>query len=393
MRNGSSTKFEEFLSQSLAELEAHGLQRHLRRLDSPQNSRVVIDDKTLINFSSNDYLGLANHPALKEAMLGEWNKGGFGAGASRLVCGTLAAHEYLETTLARFKRTETALSFSSGYAAAVGTIPALCGKGDVLILDKLCHACLVDAARLSRAHIRVFPHNDMDKLESHLRWAARAHPQARVMILAESVYSMDGDTARLREIMDIKHRHGAWLFLDEAHGIGVIGESGRGLADKLGVAAQIEVQMGTLGKALGTHGAYIAGSRKLRDFLINRARSFIYSTAPPTPVAAAATQAIKILESNEGKLLLAALWENIRTLAGHLDLTNVASAIIPLIIGKEKDAVETSKRLLNEGFLVPAIRYPTVARDSARLRVTISASHQSQELEKLSKALQKAQLR
>ena len=206
---------------------------------------------------------------------------GFGSGASRLVCGTLAAHERLEEAISGFKRAGAALCFSSGYAAAMGTIPALCSREDVIILDKLCHACLVDAARLSGAQLRVFPHNDTGKLERHLRWARDRHPASRVLVVAESVYSMDGDVAPLLEIVELKERHGAWLFLDEAHGVGVLGAGGRGLAEESGAEGRIEIQMGTLGKALGAHGAYITGSRHLRDFLINQARSFIYSTAPP----------------------------------------------------------------------------------------------------------------
>lgn len=352
--------------------------------------------RSLVNFSSNDYLGLANHPALEEAARAE--AGGFGAGASRLVCGTLAAHERLEEVIAGFKRTPAALTFSSGYAAAMGTIPALCTKDDVIVLDKLCHACLVDAARLSGAHLRVFPHNDLSKLESHLRWANATHPQARVLVLAESVYSMDGDHAPLREIVELKDRHGAWLFLDEAHGVGVLGAHGRGLADAAGVADRIEIQMGTLGKALGAHGAYIAGSTSLRQFLINRARSFIYSTAPPAPVAAAARAAIEILSSSEGAARLAALWDNIRALpraisnlpecdSRALSITSPQSAIIPIIIGSEERAMSASAALLHEGFLVPAIRYPTVSRATARLRITLSAEHSPEDIAGLAAAL------
>ena len=375
--------FENFLAASMDAINRQNLLRRLRTLDSPQDVRVVCDGRTLINFSSNDYLGLANHPALKSAAMEAFARGGFGTGASRLVCGTFAAHEELETALAAFKRTQAALSFSSGYAAAMGTISALCGKDDVLILDKLCHACMVDGARLSGARLRVFPHNDVGKLESHLQWAARTHPKARVMILAESVYSMDGDTAQLPEIVALKERYGAWLFLDEAHGVGVLGEGGRGLADACGVAGQIDVQMGTLGKALGAHGAYIAGSEELREFLINRSRAFIYTTAPPAPVAAAAACAIGIVQSGEGNLLRAKLWRNIRDLEARLGLSKAPSAIVPVIIGEEHAAMDCAAQLLQEGFLVPSIRFPTVARGTARLRITLSAAHSSEDIEAL----------
>jgi len=381
------TGWENFLRDSLSEIETAGLLRSLRTVNSPQAARVEVNGRRLLNFSSNDYLGLANHPALREAAREEAERSGFGAGSSRLICGTLAAHERLETMIAVFKRTEAALAFSSGYAAAMGTIPAVCSKDDVLILDKLCHACLVDAARLSGAHLRVFPHNDLNKLESHLRWAEKAHPGRRVLVLAESVYSMDGDLAPLREIVELKDRFGAWLFLDEAHGIGVIGKNGRGLADAEGVAERVEIQMGTLGKALGAHGAYIAGARLLRGFLVNRARSFIYSTAPPAPVAAAAEKALKILASTEGAQLVGSLWNNIRSLCSARKTPRASSAIVPVIIGDETAAMSASADLLEAGFLVPAIRYPTVAKSTARLRITLSAAHTEAEILALARAL------
>ena len=317
--------------------------------------------------------------------MAEWERAGFGSGASRLVCGTLVAHERLEEAISGFKRTGAALCFSSGYAAAMGTIPALCSREDVIILDKLCHACLIDASRLSGAQLRVFPHNDTDKLESHLRWARTR--QGRILVVAESVYSMDGDVAPLREIVELKDRHGAWLFLDEAHGVGVLGAGGRGLAEASGVEGRIEVQMGTLGKALGAHGAYITGHRLLRDFLINRARSFIYSTAPPAPVAAAAAKAVEILGGTEGASLLESLWKNIRSLGAALEMPASPSAIVPVIVGAESAAVAASENLLASGFLVPAIRYPTVAKGAARLRVTLSAAHTAEDVASLAKVL------
>ena len=373
------------MQDEIAKIQGAGLLRRLRVLDSPQTTHVVSGGRPLVNFSSNDYLGLATHPALREAAMAEWERAGFGSGASRLVCGTLAAHERLEEAISGFKRTGAALCFSSGYAAAMGTIPALCSREDVIILDKLCHACLVDASRLSGAQLRVFPHNDTDKLESHLRWARTRH--GRILVVAESVYSMDGDVAPLREIVELKDRHGAWLFLDEAHGVGVLGAGGRGLAEASGVEGRIEVQMGTLGKALGAHGAYITGHRLLRDFLINRARSFIYSTAPPAPVAAAAAKAVEILGGTEGASLLESLWKNIRSLGAALEMPASPSAIVPVIVGAESAAVAASENLLASGFLVPAIRYPTVAKGAARLRVTLSAAHTAEDVASLAKVL------
>ncbi len=378
---------EDFLQEQLSEINQCSLRRYLRALEGPQGIKVRREGQDLLNFSSNDYLGLSSHPALRDAAIAEWERGGFGSGASRLICGTLSAHEELEAELAQFKRTPAALSFSSGYAAALGTIPALCGAGDVVILDKLSHACLVDAARLSTAAIRVFHHNDLEKLESHLRWARQKHPCGRVLVVAESVYSMDGDLAPLADIVELKDRFGAWLLLDEAHGVGVLGEQGRGLADREGVANRVEVQMGTLGKALGTHGAYIAGSVSLREFLINRARSFIFSTAQPAPVAAAAREALRICCSPEGEDLRASLRQNIDLLGEELGLAEMPSAIVPLIIGEESDAMQVSAKLLDSGFLVPAIRYPTVSKGSARLRVAVSAKHSSESIKKLAAAL------
>jgi 8-amino-7-oxononanoate synthase len=374
--------FDQFLTRALERIQNAGLRRSLRILDSPQGPEVSFDGRLLANFSSNDYLGLAAHPKLRKAAHDALEEAGAGAGASRLICGTHRHHQRLEETLARFKQTEAALSFSSGYSAALGTIPALAEKGDVIILDKLCHACLVDGARLSGASIRVFPHNRLEKLESHLRWAAETRPAARVLVLIESVYSMDGDRAPLLEIVELKDRFGAWLLVDEAHGIGVVGKHGRGLADELGVSSRIEVQMGTLGKALGSCGAYICGTSALRDYLTNRARSFIFSTAPPPHCAAASCAAVELLESDEGGALVRKLQENMTTLGSGL-LMPAQSAIFPVIVGDAGLAMNASRMLVAENFLVPAIRYPTVARGSARLRITVTAVHQHDVIERL----------
>ena len=384
----SDSSLDKFLLSGLEDIESRGLMRKLSALEGPQQTRVIRNGRELWNFSSNDYLGLATHPALKVAAMAECERSGFGSGASRLICGTLAAHEELDSTIAEFKQTPAALSFSSGYAAAMGAIPALCGAGDVIILDKLSHACLVDAARLSGAVLRVFPHNDLCKLESHLKWARSKHPAAKILVVAESIYSMDGDRAPLREMVELKERHGAWLFLDEAHAVGVIGQQGRGLADEVGVVARVEIQMGTLGKAIGSHGAYIAGSSALRSYLVNRARSFIFSTSPPAPVAAASRKAIEIVASLEGESLRARLWKNLQHLQSLLPINSPASAILPVLIGNESAAVETSARLLDKGFLVPAIRFPTVAKGSARLRITLTAEHSASGIESLAEALQ-----
>ena len=368
------------IASELAELRARSLLRTLREMDSPQQPTVELAGKKLINFSSNDYLGLATEPALRDAAKAAIDQYGVGAGASRLVCGTLSPHVRLEEKLAEFKRTEAALVFSSGYAAALGTLGALCRKGDVIILDKLAHACLIDGARLSGAQVRIFPHNHMGRLESHLEWARENFPEARVVVVTESVFSMDGDWALLGEIVELKRRYGALLLLDEAHAVGVIGTHGRGLADQLGLAAAVDIHMGTLSKALGVSGGYVCGGRRLIELLVNRARSFIYSTAPSPAVAAAGCAAVEWMLSPAGEKRRQQLRQNLAQFADAMPALfsgerKVQSAIVPVLVGKAEAALEAAQLLADKGFLVPAIRYPTVARDAARLRVTLSARH------------------
>src|SRR5476651_124109 len=332
--------FDEELNQRLAGLREQNLFRELRRVDSAQGPRIQIGGKTFLNFSSNDYLGLANHPALKEAAIKAVENFGAGAGASRLICGSLAPFHELEETVADFKKTEAALTFSTGYVAAIGTICALLGKDDIIVVDKLVHACIVDAARLSGAKLRVFDHNDLNDLEDKLKWAEKniQHPtsniqhQTRVLIVTESIFSMDGDPAPLREIVLLKEKYGAWLMVDEAHATGLYGKNGRGLAEKLGVSDRIEIQMGTLGKAFGSSGGYICGSRTLIDFLINRARSFIFSTAPVPAAAAAAAAGIRIVQSADGKVRRDSLWRLVKQLNSKFKIQNskIPAAIIPL---------------------------------------------------------------
>ena len=295
----------------LADIRSRSLLRSLRQIETPQQPETSSGGSPLVNFSSNDYLGLAADPILREAAKACIDLWGVGAGASRLICGTLGPHAQLERDLAAFKRAEAALAFSSGYATALGALGALAGPDDVIILDKLAHASLIDGARLSRATLRVFPHNHLGKLESHLRWARETAPDGRIIVATESVFSMDGDRAPIEEIVAIKNRYGALLLLDEAHAIGVIGESGRGLADKRGVASMVDIQMGTLGKALGSAGGYICARRPIIDLLINRARSFIYSTAPLPAAAAAASAALAFLQTPAGRERQEYLWQRI----------------------------------------------------------------------------------
>ena len=379
--------FETSLHAELSSLEKQGLRRSLRVATSSRGTLITIAGRELTNFSSNDYLGLASHPEIAAAMAEAAHRWGAGSTASRLICGTTAEHAALEEELAAAKGTEAALVFSTGVAAATGTIPALVGRGDVVILDKLAHACLIDGVHASGAKMRVFPHNDLAKLESHLKWARETHPKGRVLIVTESVFSMDGDLAPLRELVELKERHGAILLLDEAHAVGVRGSGAEGLAGELGLADRIEIQMGTLGKALGVSGGYIAGSRVLIDFLINRARSFVFSTAPSPAVAAACRVSLRIVQSTKGDALRTRLKENIALLASGLNRSAPPSAIVPHIVGSEAAALKAATRLNDAGFFVPAIRYPTVPRKTARLRITLSAAHTPDQIRDLTRAM------
>jgi 8-amino-7-oxononanoate synthase len=374
--------FEEDLQKSLADVDDRHLRRRLRVSGLPTGPLVRFSDRTLHNFASNDYLGLAAHPQVVAAALEATREFGAGAGASRLVTGTQTPHHDLEEKLASFKNTAAALGFANGYAASTGALQALATKDDVVLLDKLSHACLVDGARLSGATLRPFHHNDTNHLEHHLRWAREKHPQARIFIVTESVFSMDGDLAPLRDIVELKDKYGAILLLDEAHATGVLGRGGRGLADQLGLSHRVEVQMGTLGKALGSSGGYIAGSRALIDFLINRARSFIFSTAAPASTAAAASAALDISNGPEGDKRRTKL----RELAVLFD-PSPAAAIHPVILGEEQTALAASEQLAQLGFHVPAIRPPTVPKGTSRLRVSLSAAHNAEIVRTLAAAL------
>ncbi len=378
--------FQDKLAGELGEIESADLRRTVREVASAQGARIRLEDREVLNFSSNDYLGLANHSALKEAAVEAIEKFGAGAGSARLISGSQSPHHELENALANFKGTEAALAFSSGYAAALGTIPALVGTADVVVIDKLVHASLVDAAKLSGAKLRVCKHNDLADLARILEWTARQG--GRTLVVAESVYSMDGDLAPLLNLVELKEQHGAWLMLDEAHATGLYGKGRRGVAEEFSVAKRVEVQMGTLGKALGAAGGYICGSIELIDLLRHRARSFVFSTAPMPAQAAAARAGIEVAQSAEGETRRTRLWSLVDELKNGLiargwKLPVVQSAILPMIVGDEAEAVALSERLLEAGVFVPAIRYPTVARGAARLRITVSAAHSSEDIKNL----------
>ena len=388
-----SDAFDQFLNGELKSIDEAGLLRSLLRIETPQQVEVHSGDRKLINFSSNDYLGLAANESLRVAAQAGVETLGAGAGSARLISGSQRIAHELEAALGAFKQTEAALSFSSGYAAALGTVPALVGQGDVVIIDKLVHACLVDAARLSGAKLRVFKHNDLSDLEAILQWADER--EGNTLVISESVFSMDGDQAPLPDLVQLKNRYGAWLMLDEAHATGLYGAGRRGIAEEIGMAQHVEVQLGTLGKALGAAGGYICGSQALIDLLVNRARSFIFSTAPVPAQLAAAKRGVELLQSNEGEALRTRLWANVDVLKNGLiqqgwKLPVGRSAILPLMIGDEREALALAERLREAGIWVPAVRYPTVARGAARLRVTVSAAHQMEHLNVLMDALANA---
>ncbi len=368
--------------QELDQLCEQGLLRQLKPIGGMAGPRISREGRELWNFSSNDYLGLANHPEIKAAFAEGLEKYGAGSAASRLICGTLAAHQILEDSLAQAKQSEAALTFSSGFATAMGSIPAIVGKGDHVILDKLSHACLIDAAKLSEASMRVFAHHDLGKLEKLLADIRAKDAKTRILVACESVYSMDGDLCPLLEIIQLCEQYHALLLLDEAHGFGVLGKRGMGLAEELGLQERVTFQMGTLSKAAGLSGGYLAASRDWIELLVNRARSFIYSTAPPPAIAHAACASLNLILSEQGQQLRSQLQSNFRAIRPE-----AKTPILPVIIGDNEQALESSRQLEAEGILIPAIRYPTVPRGTARLRISLSAIHPQEAIEACQKAL------
>jgi 8-amino-7-oxononanoate synthase len=370
------------LGAELDKSRAEGLSRSLRTITSAQGPRIVLDGRELLNFSSNDYLGLANDPALKRAATEAIEKYGVGAGASRLLCGNLQPYEDLERKLAAFKAQEASIVFSSGYAANVGSITALVGEGDMVILDKLDHASIIDGARQSGATLRVYPHKNLAKLESILQ---QGEAFRRKLIVTETVFSMDGDLAPLAEIVALKEKYGAWLMIDEAHATGLYASNRRGIAEAAGVEDQIDITLGTLSKALGCAGGFVVGSQVLIELLRNRARSLIYSTALPPAVCAAAGAAVDFVMSEDGHQRRDRLWRNVSQMKNGLSTAGIVnesrSPIIPIIIGEENAAVEISRQLHEHGIFVPAVRFPTVPKGKARLRVTVTAAHEQADVD------------
>lgn len=375
------------LSAWLRERDAEGLYRRRRLLQSPQGIDVVVEGRTVVNFCSNDYLGLANHPELIESLKAGAERFGVGSGSAHLVCGHSDAHHVLEEELAAWTGRDRALLFSTGYMANIGVISALVGHGDWVLEDRLNHASLLDGGLLSGARLQRYPHADTAALERSLRQAGNR----RVLVVSDGVFSMDGDLALLPELASVARSTGAWLVIDDAHGFGVLGESGGGTVEHYGLTQKdVPVLVGTLGKALGTFGAFVAGSHALIEFLIQRARSYIYTTALPPAIAEATRTSLGLLHNEPWRRLkLSRLIQRFRTGAGGLGLTLMDSRtpIQPVIVGDARRATEISTRLLERGFLVSAIRPPTVPAGSARLRITLSALHEDEHIDRLLVAL------
>lgn len=367
----------------LQEIEAAGLLRQIQKWENIDTRTIQSQGRTFLNFSSNDYLGISSRSELREiSKLNPFESSG--ATASRLITGNHAAYELLESRLANFKKVESSLVFSSGYAAALGTIPALVGVNDFIVMDKLCHASLVDGARLSGATLRIFPHNNMKRCAELLATCRFKSKEANILIITESIFSMDGDLAPLGDLVDLKSKFGAWLMVDEAHATGILGKKGRGGAEHASVESQVDISMGTLSKALGCVGGFICGSNELKSLLINRARSLIYSTGLPPSICREAAIALKTIITEP--ILRQKLFGNIKFLASQLQIS-AHSPIIPVMIGEEKECVKIAKYLHNEGIVLPAIRYPTVGRGKARLRISLSAAHTKEDLLQLAENL------
>ena len=383
-----------WIDRELTDLDARGLRRRRGVRDGPQAARLVIDGREMVNFGSNDYLALAADPRLTEAAVEALRHEGCGSGASPLITGRSATLQRLERRLAEFEGTEAALVFSSGFAANAGTVAALAGPGDVIFADRKNHASLFDGCRLSRADVRVYPHGDWRQLEKLL---GRSAKYRRRLIVTDSLFSMDGDLAPLEQIAESVRRHDAMLLVDEAHATGVFGDHGRGVAERLGVEDCVDVRVGTLSKALGSVGGFVAGSRPLVDWLVNRARPYIYSTASPAAVAAAAGMAALGIVRDEPQRRQKLLDRAARfraTLVEHgWNVGNSTTQIVPIIVGDAQRALDLSAALREEGFFVPAIRPPTVPDDKACRRVSLSFGHADEQIAELTAALDSRRVR
>jgi glycine C-acetyltransferase/8-amino-7-oxononanoate synthase len=368
------------IEERLEELERLGLGRRLRLVSGPQGPTVLLDGKPVLLLCSNNYLGLADHPRVREAAAEAAMRWGVGAGASRLVSGTMTIHRRLEERLAAFKRSEACLLFGSGYLANIGVIGALAGRGETIFSDELNHASIIDGCRLARAEVVVYRHCDVE----HLDWSLRRHGgRAGALIVTDSVFSMDGDLAPLREIAELASIHGARLMVDEAHATGSLGPDGRGAVAEAELEGEVDVVIGTLGKALGSYGAYACASEETVRYLINAARPLIFSTAPPPPAVAGALAALELLQERPHRVQR--LRSNARVLRRALaeegfPVAELEMHIVPLIVGEERAAMRLCQEAIERGVFAQAIRPPTVAPGTSRLRLTAMASHTASEL-------------
>ncbi len=364
-----------YLSDELAALKSQGLYRRLRVLDDRQAARTIIDGRDVINLSSNNYLGLTTHPRLKEKALAAIEQFGVGTGSVRTIAGTMALHMELERRLAEFKKTEAAVVFQSGFAANAGTVAAILTREDFVISDELNHASIIDGARLSRATIKVFPHRDADAARAIVRDLPTA---ARRLLITDGVFSMDGDLGALPELCTLAEEYGCIMMVDDAHASGVFGKNGRGTIDHFGLHGRVDVQVGTLSKAIGALGGYVAGGRSLIDFLHHRGRPFLFSTSHPPSVVATCLAALEVLL--EEAQLIDQLWANTRFFKEGLrrlgfNTGSSESPITPVIAGDAPKAMKLSDRLFEEGVFAQGIGFPTVARDKARVRTIVMATH------------------
>jgi len=380
-----------FLGDELADLRARHLYRPLRVMSSAQGPIVSIDDRRLISLSSNDYLGLTHHPRLREAALGAVRDFGAGSGAVRTIAGTMTLHEELERDLAAFKETEAVLTFQSGFTANTGVIPTITGEGDLIVSDALNHASIIDGMRLSKAPRKIYPHRDTEALREILREArdkgreGTGLPYRLILVVTDGVFSMDGDIAPLPAIVEAAEEHGAAVFVDDAHASGVLGRNGRGSVDHFGLHGRVAIQVGTLSKAVGVLGGYVAGSQDLRDILIQRARPFLFSTSHPPAVAAACKEAIAVMLDEPE--LLERLWTNTRRFKAELarlgfDTGASETPITPVMMGDPDTASRFSQRLFEEDVFAQPVVFPTVALDKARIRTIVTAAHSEEQLDR-----------
>ncbi len=378
----------DFISDELKELKERALLRQMKTVEGPQEPYIQVHGKSYLSFCSNNYLGLTNHPRIKEAAIEAIQRYGWGAGASRLVSGNMTPHEELEKKIAEFKGTEAALLFPTGYMANLGALCALTGKGDVVIGDKLNHASIIDGCRQSGATFRIYPHNDVGHLETLLKRHASFR---RRLIVTDSVFSMDGDTAPLPEIVEVARRYDALIMVDDAHAMGVFGQQGKGMIEHCNLHGKIDIIMGSMSKALGSIGGFIAGDRGLIDFLKNKARSFIFTTALPPAACAASLAALELIRENPS--LREKLWDNTTYLKSRLSQYKnapvVQSPIVPLVIGPAEETLRVSEKLYQNNILIPAIRPPTVPAGTSRLRISLMATHTVNDIDRLMEALEK----